>query len=280
MAARSTVDRRPVARVAVDGGVAMSDLTTAGAGADPAAAPQVPSTARMIDHWLGGTDHFPVDVAAARAFEGAYGPCAEIFRSLRGFLGRTVRHLGAAGVDSFLVFGAGVPTRGNVHEVAPAASVLYTDIDPVTIALGQRILAGSDRAAYTYGDATDLSTIDPALLGRYVPAWGRAPVGVVFLGLAAFLDDATLARTLDDLYTAVPAGSRLAFDFDGMELAGHPQALALMGEGFHMRDPAAFPDLLGRWRPTADGIAPVALWRPDGPPEDVPDAFHGGVAVK
>ncbi|MFI7491002.1 SAM-dependent methyltransferase [Micromonospora echinaurantiaca] len=242
--------------------------------------PDQPSTARMIDFWLGGEHHFPVDVAAARAFEQAYGPCAPVFRELRAFLGRAVRAIVADGVDSFLVFGAGVPTMGNVHEVAAEATVLYTDVDPVTIRLGQRILAGSDRAGYGYGDATDIGTIDPAQLHRFVPGWGRRPVGVVFLGLAAFLDDETLARTLDELYGAVAPGSRLAIDFDTEELAGHPAALAMMGPAFRMRRPEAFAPLLGRWRPTVDGIAPIARWRPDGPPADVPDAFHGAVAVR
>ncbi|WP_406044772.1 SAM-dependent methyltransferase [Micromonospora sp. NBC_00898] len=244
------------------------------------AEPDQPSTARMIDFWLGGEHHFPVDVAAARAFEGAYGPCAVIFRSLRAFLGRAVRSIADAGVDSFLVFGAGVPTRGNVHEVAPEATVLYTDVDPVTIRLGQRILAGSDRAGYGFGDATDIGTIDPAQLHRFVPGWGRRPVGVIFLGLAAFLDDDTLSRTLDELYEVVAPGSFLAVDFDGEELAGHPRALAMMGPAFRMRPPTAFGPLLGRWEPTADGVVPVARWRPEGAPAAAPDACYGGVATK
>ncbi|MEV0726471.1 SAM-dependent methyltransferase [Micromonospora purpureochromogenes] len=158
------------------------------------AEPEQPSTARMIDFWLDGEHHFPVDVAAARAFEEAYGPCAAIFRDLRDFLGRAV--------------------------------------------------------------------------------------GVVFLGLAAFLDDETLARTLDELYEAVAPGSFLAFDFDSEELAGYPQALAMMGPQFRMRTPASFAPLLGRWVPTAEGIVPVARWRPRGEPAAVPDAFHGGLAGK
>ena len=196
------------------------------------------------------------------------------------FLGRVVRAVAAAGVDGFLVFGGGVPTRGNVHEVAPDATVLYTDVDPVTIRLGQQILTGNDRAGYGFGDATDIGTIDRAQLHRFVPGWGRRPVGVVFLGLAAFLDDDTLARTLDELYEAVAPGSRLAIDFDTEELAGYPQALAMMGPAFRMRPPESFGALLGRWRPTGDGIVPVARWRPDGEPERVPDAFYGAVAVK
>ena len=242
--------------------------------------PDGPSTARMIDYWLGGRHHRPVDVAAAAAFEAAYGPCAAIFRSLRGFLGRTVRAMADEGVDGFLVFGAGVPTCGNVHEVAPEATVLYTDVDPETVRLGQRLLAGSDRAGYGYGDATDIGTVDRAQLHRFVPGWGRRPVGVVFLGLAAFLDDDTLARTLDELYEAVAPGSRLAIDFDSEELAGHPRALAMMGPAFRMRAPDRFAPLLGRWRPTDDGVVPVARWRPEGDPEPVPDAFHGALALR
>src|SRR3954471_19479468 len=66
--------------------------------------PEVPSTARMIDYWLGGKHPFPVAVAAADAFEAAYGSCAAIFRSLRDFSGRTVAYLSAHGIDNFLVF--------------------------------------------------------------------------------------------------------------------------------------------------------------------------------
>ncbi|SCL36543.1 S-adenosyl methyltransferase [Micromonospora nigra] len=242
--------------------------------------PDQPSTARMIDHWLGGRHHFPVDVAAARAFEQAYGPCAPVFRELRAFLGRAVGAIAATGVDGFLVFGGGVPTMGNVHEAAPEATVLYTDVDPVTIRLGQRILAGSDRAGYGFGDATDFGTIDRAQLHRFLSGWGRRPVGVVFLGLAAFLDDATLTRTLDELYEAVAPGSYLAIDFDTEELAGYPQALAMMGPQFRMRSPSSFRPLLGRWTPTRDGIVPVTRWRPEGPVPAVPDAFHGGIAVR
>ncbi|MET7471975.1 SAM-dependent methyltransferase [Micromonospora sp. NPDC005686] len=242
--------------------------------------PDGPSTARMIDYWLGGRHHRPLDVAAAAAFEAAYGPCAAIFRSLRGFLGRTVRVMAEDGIDGFLVFGAGVPTCGNVHEVAPEATVLYTDADPETVRLGRRLLAGSDRAGYGYGDATDIGTVDRVQLHRFVPGWGRRPVGVVFLGLAAFLDDDTLARTLDELYQAVAPGSRLAIDFDTEELARHPEALAMMGPAFRMRAPERFAPLLGRWQPTGDGIVPVARWRPAGEPEPVPDAFHGALASR
>ncbi|GLY97598.1 SAM-dependent methyltransferase [Actinoplanes sp. NBRC 103695] len=243
--------------------------------------PQAPSTARMIDYWLGGVHHHPIDVAAAGAFESAYRPCADIFRSLRAFSGRAVRQAVGEGVGQFLVFGAGVPTQANVHETAPGARVLYTDLDPRIVAVGRELLDGLDSVDYALGDVTDPNSIDPAVLDRVLPDRKRQPLGVVLFGLPAFFDDATLAGALDALYDAVPAGSRLLFDFDATELAGHPEALAMMGPAFHMREPAAFAPLLGRWTPTAEGIVPVARWLPDADtPEDVPDAFWGGVAVK
>ncbi|MEV4415582.1 SAM-dependent methyltransferase [Catellatospora sp. NPDC049609] len=243
-------------------------------------APEAPSTARMIDYWLGGTSHHPVDVAAAHAFEGAYGPCADIFRSLRAFSGRAARHVAAGGVDLFLVFGAGIPAQGNVHEAVPGAHVLYTDLDPAIVAAGRALLDGVAGVDYVPGDAADPRGIGAAVLDRGLPGWTARPVGVIFLGLAAFLDDAALARALAEMYDLVPAGSRLAFDFDATELAAYPDALAMMGPGFHMREPEQFAALLGRWRVTDDGIVPVARWRPDGPVEQVPDAFWGGLAVK
>jgi hypothetical protein len=242
--------------------------------------PAAPSTARMIDYWLGGSDHFPIDVAAAHAFEGAYGPCAGIFRSLRRFLGRTVAYAFDQGVRDFLVFGAGIPSRGNVHHVVPEAHVLYTDADEDIVAHGVQLLAGQERAGYLLADATDPGLLQDERLTEYLPGWGQRPVGLVFLGLAAFLDDEQLAQTFDALYEGVPVGSLLIVDFDGTELSAYPEALAMMGDGFHMRDPSGFPVLLGRWTVGPDGIVPVARWRPDGDPEAVPDAFWGGIAVK
>ena len=74
-------------------------------------APDLPSTARMIDCWLSGEHHHPVDIAAAHAFEGVFAPGfghEPERRMIR--VGKRLHHLhsgtsqiGSSGVDSLFM---------------------------------------------------------------------------------------------------------------------------------------------------------------------------------
>jgi len=79
----------------------------------------VPSTARIYDYWLSGHDNVAADrTAALKVSEVA--PEAQLMAvENRRFLGRAVRYLAAdAGITQFLDMGTGLPTQGNVHQVA------------------------------------------------------------------------------------------------------------------------------------------------------------------
>lgn len=59
----------------------------------------------------------------------------------RAFVRRAVRYLvNEAGIRQLIDIGTGLPTMGNVHEVAmeadPAVRVVYMDHDPVVLASG------------------------------------------------------------------------------------------------------------------------------------------------
>jgi S-adenosyl methyltransferase len=77
----------------------------------------------------------------------------------RAFLRRAVQFLAAAGIRQFLDAGSGIPTEGNVHEIAqeaaPGAPVVYDDIDPVAIAHSRAILAGHRNATIIEADLRD-----------------------------------------------------------------------------------------------------------------------------
>jgi hypothetical protein len=114
------------------------------------------NVARVYDALLGGTHNFAVDRDVARTMTAIEPGMREGAKANRAFLGRAVRFLADAGIRQFLDIGSGVPTEGNVHEVArgvaPDSRVVYVDIDPVAIAHSKSILAGDDRTTVIEAD--------------------------------------------------------------------------------------------------------------------------------
>lgn len=110
-----------------------------------------PSVARAYDYALGGAHSFAVDREFFRAVEAVIPEARQMYRANRAFMHRAVRFMIGAGIRQFLDLGSGIPTVGNVHEiaqkVAPESRVVYVDIDPVAVAHSRLILAGNDRAA-------------------------------------------------------------------------------------------------------------------------------------
>ncbi|HZM77901.1 MAG TPA: SAM-dependent methyltransferase [Candidatus Limnocylindrales bacterium] len=109
-----------------------------------------PSAARSYDYLLGGSHNFAVDREAARQAIEAMPDVALQAKANRAFMHRVVRYLVGVGVRQFLDIGSGIPTVGNVHEIAQSmntrARVVYVDIDPVAVAHSRQILADNDGA--------------------------------------------------------------------------------------------------------------------------------------
>ncbi|WP_042804387.1 SAM-dependent methyltransferase, partial [Streptomyces sp. C] len=82
----------------------------------------VPSVSRIYDYYLGGSHNFEVDRQAARRAMEFMPGLPKIMQANRAFMRRAVRHAVAEGVTQFLDIGSGIPTFGNVHEIARAAS--------------------------------------------------------------------------------------------------------------------------------------------------------------
>jgi hypothetical protein len=117
----------------------------------------VPNAARAYDYLLGGYHNFAVDREFVDRMETIAPGAIAHGHANRAFVGRSVRWLvREAGIRQFLDIGSGIPTLGNVHEVAQAAdpdsTVVYVDIDPVAVAHSRAILAGNPRAAAIQAD--------------------------------------------------------------------------------------------------------------------------------
>jgi O-methyltransferase involved in polyketide biosynthesis len=104
------------------------------------------NVARIYDALLGGKDNYASDREAARRLMEAVPDAERAARDNRAFLGRAVHFLAAeAGIGQFLDIGTGLPTRGNVHEIArsvnPDTRVVYCDYDPIVVAHARALLA-------------------------------------------------------------------------------------------------------------------------------------------
>jgi hypothetical protein len=179
--------------------------------------------ARMYDYLLGGKDNYAADRAAVEAALEFFPDMAFTARANRAFLGRAVRYLaGEAGIRQFLDIGTGIPTAGNTHHVAqaiaPEASVVYVDYDPVVLAHARALPASSAEGATEYIDA-DLRNTGTILARASRLLDFTQPVAVTMLAILHSIPDADdphaiVATVLD----AVPAGSYLAISHAGSEL--------------------------------------------------------------
>lgn len=234
--------------------------------------------ARVYDYWLGGTHNFLADQDVGRAVATVQPMIRVIARANRQFLSRAVRFLAAARIRQYLDIGSGIPTEGNVHEVAqraaPGSRVVYADIDPVAIAHSKAILTGNTNATIVDADLRD----PQELLGengvRSLIDF-RAPVALLLVSVLHFITDRDdpwqLVATLRD---ALAPGSYLALAH-GTDDGKRPAAAEDVynrgtSTGVHVRSRAEILRFFDGFELVAPGLVYLPEWRPDSP-DDVPD---------
>lgn len=236
-----------------------------------------PSAARIYDYLLGGFHNFEVDRAVARQAMAAMPDLVTQAQANRAFLHRAVRHLAAAGVRQFLDLGSGIPTLGNVHEIAqsvdPDARVVYVDIDAIAVEHSRQILATVPGTAVLQQDLRHPEAIlaDPALTAVLDLS---QPVAVILIAVLHAIPDSddpagVVARYRDALvpgsYLVVAHGSsegRLEEADQLVEVSKRtPTPLSLRSQ----KEIAAFFDGYDLVEP---GITFAPSWRPE-TPEDV-----------
>jgi SAM-dependent methyltransferase len=152
-----------------------------------------PSAARIYDYLLGGSHNFAADRAIGDQVRAAMPDTPVQAQANRAFLRRAVRYLAGAGIRQFLDVGSGIPTQGNVHEIAhgsvPDARVVYVDIDPVAVAHSRAILGDDPRAAVLLADLRQAEQILEHPQLRAVLDLDR-PVAVLLLAVLHVIDDA------------------------------------------------------------------------------------------
>jgi hypothetical protein len=175
---------------------------------------QKPATAaRMYDYYLGGIHNFPADREAADRIIKQFPSFPAVARANRAFLGRAVEYLVDAGIRQFLDVGSGIPTVGNVHQIAqrkaPEARVVYVDIDPVAVAESLDILEGNDRATAVRADLRSPRDILQHPRIRKLLNFDQ-PIGLLLAAVLHFVpDDIEAYDVVGKLVDALPSGSHV-----------------------------------------------------------------------
>jgi SAM-dependent methyltransferase len=251
-----------------------------------------PHPARMYDAYLGGKDNYPVDRQAVRQILRDFPEVRGIALANRAFLQRAVRFLVQAGIRQFLDIGTGIPSAGNVHEVAeeaaPGARVVYVDNDPIVLAHARALLTSSRAGAVAYIDA-DLREPDKILNDPQLQQTldSSKPIALLLVAVLHFIPDP--APLLDVLRRALPSGSYIALSHGTKDLLPKniadiaDEVSARSGVPVWFRSRLDLEKLLDGLEILEPGIVPIADWRSDAPRDQRPapaDASLYGVVAR
>ena len=155
--------------------------------------PSHASAARIYDYVLGGDFHYEVDRKAADQVIEREPFAPAMARYNRSWMQRVVRYLVTeCGVRQFLDIGSGIPTFGNVHEVAqriaPAARVVYVDYERVAVDIGLEILADNPHATFLHADMRLPDTIMKNPVTTSVLDFTE-PVAMIWASMLHFIED-------------------------------------------------------------------------------------------
>jgi hypothetical protein len=231
-----------------------------------------PNVARLFDYYLGGAHNFAVDREFAERSIKIFA-VDEAARAARSFLRRAVRLCAAAGIRQFLDLGSGIPTAGNVHEVAervdPTCRVVYVDNEPATVAHGRTMLRRSRTAAVVEADVRDPDAVLNA------PETARLldldePVAVLMVGILPYLSHEDRPADVVAKYReAMAPGSHLAISHLTGDL--HPDLMdkvtelgKLTGITLTPRGLAEVTGLFTGFDLVEPGVVVTGEWREDG----------------
>ncbi|MGI6870647.1 SAM-dependent methyltransferase [Amycolatopsis sp. 3B14] len=259
------------------------------------------SSARVYDYLLGGTHNFSVDREFARQQEALLPDMRNGVRSNRAFIGRVVRRALGAGVTQFVDIGSGLPSEGQVHEVADReyphlnARVVYVDNEPLAHAHAEILLGGGAadprRHRAVFADYFDYRSLWDQVLTTGVINPDE-PVCLLITAILHFMSPKTHPEEPLAYYRdVVPSGSLLALthacdELNDYELHQVARNFSKTSHPAYLRNRDEVARFFADWRLLDPGLTWAVQWQPDGhEPQwwgDQPERcrYLAGVAVK
>jgi hypothetical protein len=253
-----------------------------------------PSVARMYDYALGGGHNLASDRAVFEQLLTILPNAREIAWINRAFMRRVVLYMIDNGIRQFLDLGSGIPTVGNVHEIAhkadPSIRVVYVDCEDIAVAHSRLLLEGNKEATIIEADIKrpkDILQHPDAL--RLLDF--EQPTGLLAITVGHYVHPPDDVEEVFACYRdAVAPGSMLAIthitgDFERVNATGVIATIKRAGnEGLHLRCKSEIRQLFGGFALVEPGLVPPCAWRPDNPPapgmQPGDEGMWAGVGVK
>lgn len=260
------------------------------------------SVGRVYDYLLGGVHNYAVDQEFAERQIEHIPDIRDFARANRAFLRRAVRFAAESGIRQFVDIGSGLPTQGNVHEIADEVApgqchVVYIDNEPIAHAHAEILLEKT--ADPQRHRAIDADFLDGSKLWRRVLDTGlidpEQPVALLAVALLHFMpEDTAPGETLADYLRRLPPDSLLALSHihidpdDAETLAATEQVENSYRKQANSpavpRSRADITTFFDDLELVDPGLVWLPQWRPDGDEkhQDEPYRSHGlaGVARK
>lgn len=167
-----------------------------------------PNITRMYNYFMGGSTHYEVDRQAAELMLQRFPQVKNWVRLGRAFIQEAVRTLYQEGFVQFLDLGSGIPSEDHIHTLAPAANVVYTDINPVAISYGSSLYDRLSNVEYVHGDVRNLSDVyrHPIVM-QLINREQKTAVGLNYVPL--YMDLEHCQQMARSLYEWTAPGSQL-----------------------------------------------------------------------
>lgn len=233
----------------------------------------VPNAARFYEYLLGGYHNFVVDREFVEQMERVFPLIRPGAHANRAFLGRVIRWLARAGIRQFLDIGSGIPTMGNVHEIAeeaaPGVRVMYVDIDPVAVAHSRAVLAGHPRVKVLQADLRNPGEIVNHPEVRCLLDFSE-PIGVLLLAVLDLISDTDdLFGSVAQFIAAVAPGSYFAMSHGthvpelATEYGALEQLFLRTPTSLNLRSPEQVKRLFAGLDLVEPGLVVISDWHPD-----------------
>ncbi len=230
------------------------------------------SAARVYDFWLGGSHNFAVDRELGQRIVDAAPEVPAAARANRAFLRRAVRWCQAHGINQFLDLGSGIPTVGNVHEIAqredPTTPVAYVDNEPIAVTHSRHLLQDNPHATITHADLRDPDQVLTADGVAGLLDFTRPIAVLSLLVLQYFPDTDEVTDLLRRYRRALPAGSVLVLshvtaDDPNINVDEATRLSQHTNNPTHARDHSEIAALLDGAPLVEPGIVFAQHWHPD-----------------